>query len=88
MYLFYLSNFYATYLGHAFLTFPRPSCLKCQYRGTVSQADIKIGDFWGIKDSDEFWNPNGVSVIFVNTQKGLDILKMLDDFALFETTYT
>lgn len=80
-------NFYATYLGHAFLTFPRPSCLKCQYRGTVSQADIKIGDFWGIKDSDEFWNPNGVSVIFVNTQKGLDILKMLDDFALFETTY-
>ena len=80
-------NFYATYLGHAFLTFPRPSCLHCQYRGTSSMSDIKIGDFWGIKDSDEFWNPNGTSVIFVKTQKGLCALDKLEEFKLFETSY-
>lgn len=80
-------NFYATYLGHAFLTFPRPSCLHCQYRGRISMADIKIGDFWGIKDTDDFWNPQGVSVIMVKTKKGLDALARLDEFKLFETSY-
>ena len=80
-------NFYGTYLGHAFLTFPRPSCLHCQFRGTVSKADIKIGDFWGIKETDEFWNPYGTSVIFVRTKKGLDALNDLEEFKLFETSY-
>jgi coenzyme F420-reducing hydrogenase beta subunit len=52
-------------------------------------GDIRVGDFWGIKETDEYWNPNGVSCIFVRTEKGKDLLKMLpgEEFAMFKTDY-
>ena len=52
-------------------------------------ADFRVGDFWGIKERDEFWNPNGVSCIFVRTERGLALLKEMEKrgFKLFETDY-
>ena len=49
-------------------------------------CDIKVGDFWGIKDTDPYWNPKGVSVILAKTQKGVDALKALPNFLLCEIT--
>ena len=51
-------------------------------------CDIKVGDFLGIKDTDPYWNPKGVSVILAKTQKGLEALKTLTDFLLIEIDNT
>ena len=45
-------GFYGTYYGYGFTKFQRPSCSQCLYRGEVGRADIRVGDFWGIKKSD------------------------------------
>lgn len=84
-----VSTLFGTYIGYGFQVFNRPSCFSCQYRDTTGVGDIRVGDFWGIKDTDEFWNPNGVSGIYVRTEKGLDAVKRLEerDFKLFETDY-
>ena len=83
----FYKNHFGTYLGYGFLTFRRPSCYHCQYKQDTTYCDIKVGDFWGIKDSDPFWNPNGVSVILAKTQKGVSALEALTEFSLHETNY-
>lgn len=47
----------------------RPSCENCKYKVFPRVADITIGDFWGI-DFTEDEKKYGVSVAFVNTEKG------------------
>lgn len=83
------STLFGTYIGYGFQVFNRPSCFHCQYRDTVGVGDIRVGDFWGIKDTDEFWNPKGVSGIYVRTNKGLDAMFKLKgySFKVFETDY-
>lgn len=83
------NTLYGTYLGYGMQVYNRPSCFTCKFRGTHGVGDIRVGDFWGIKGSDPYWNPDGVSCIFVRTQKGMDALQMLDtaEFSLFETDY-
>ena len=84
----YYQNHFGSFLGYGFLNFRRPSCYHCQYKKNVSMCDIKVGDFWGIKITDPFWNPKGVSVILAKTQKGLNALKQLPNFYLCEIDYT
>lgn len=80
---------FGTYIGYGFQVFNRPSCFTCQYRDTTGVADIRVGDFWGIKESDEFWNPYGVSGIYVRTKKGIELINQLSEynFKIFETDY-
>lgn len=80
---------YGTYLGYGMQVYNRLSCFFCKYRDTNGVGDIRVGDFWGIKDTDKFWNPNGVSCIFIRNKKGLEALKLLNktEFKLFETDY-
>lgn len=85
--IFY-KNHFGTYLGHGFLTFRRPSCYSCQYKQNTTLCDIKVGDFWGIKDTDPFWNPKGVSVILAKAQKGMEALQSLKEFNLYEINHT
>ncbi len=84
----YFKNHFGTYLGYGFLTFRRPSCYHCQYKQNITMCDIKVGDFWGIKDTDPYWNPKGVSVILAKTQKGIDELESLKEFNLYEIDHT
>ena len=84
--IFY-KNHFGTYLGYGFLTFRRPSCYHCQYKQNTTYCDIKVGDFWGIKNTDPFWNPKGVSVILAKTQKGVTTLEALKEFQLYEVDY-
>lgn len=49
----------------------RESCYNCQFRSFKRPSDITIADFWGIKDTmPELDDDRGVSLIFVNSQKG------------------
>ena len=80
---------YGTYLGYGLQVFNRPSCFDCPFRGTNGVGDIRAGDFWGIKETDPFWNPEGVSCVFVRTDAGAAALKLFhdDEMFLYETDY-
>jgi coenzyme F420-reducing hydrogenase beta subunit len=73
------SPFYSSYLGFGFLHFSRPSCYSCVYRGKNSYADLKIGDLWGAKKGNGYWNPNGMSCVLSLTDKGTKIMELLSD---------
>lgn len=83
------NTLYGTYLGYGMQVYNRPSCFSCKFRGTNGAGDIRVGDFWGIKESDPYWNLNGVSCVFVRTQAGMKAFELLnsDEFVLFETDY-
>lgn len=52
----------------------RESCYKCKYANTDRVGDITLADFWGIeKISSNFYSEEGVSLVFINTQKGAKI---------------
>lgn len=58
----------------------RPSCYKCTAKNGTSGSDLTIADFWGIqKYYPEFDDDKGVSLVFVHTNKGESILKILKD---------
>lgn len=84
-----IASLYGTYYGFGSQMFNRPSCYQCQYRGQTGVADIRIGDFWGIKQTDPYWNPKGVSVIYVRSDKGVLYLNQLkqNGFCLHEVDY-
>ncbi len=56
----------------------RPSCEKCRFACSDRPGDITLGDYWGIeKIIPEFNSLKGISLVRLNTDKGLF---MLDDF--------
>lgn len=83
------NTLFGTFLGYGMQVYNRPSCFQCKFRGMNGTGDIRVGDFWGIKETDPYWNPAGVSCIFVRTQKGLDVVNTLKNygFALYEVDY-
>ena len=50
-------------------------------------ADITLGDYWGCTPEDIFYNPSGVSVIFIHTEKGKSLLEGVRDLGLTETEF-
>ena len=84
-----LTTLFGSYYGYGFQVYNRPSCFACRYRDKNGVADFRVGDFWGIKETDEFWNKDGVSCIFVRSARALEWLEKLQQsgFALFETQY-
>ena len=55
-------------VAHAYL---RPCCHNCQFKMVKRTADIMLGDFWGIEDTDSKLDDNlGTSVVLINTEKG------------------
>lgn len=49
----------------------RPSCSVCKYTTLPRQADISIGDFWGISNhKPEMTDAQGTSLVIVNSGKG------------------
>lgn len=75
----YQERFSETDLGIAFYKVARPPCTQCQFKGDNHKGDLCIGDFWGVNSKMEGWNPNGVSVMLIQTPKGNVLLEMLDD---------
>lgn len=57
----------------------RPSCYRCKCKNGVSHSDITLADYWGVRTLlPEFADDEGVSLVFVNTDKGRSLLNGLD----------
>jgi hypothetical protein len=66
----------------------RDSCYHCYFKNKEFQrvSDLTLGDYWGCeKEEPEFFDKNGVSLALVNTQKGLVLLKSMQDYEIKET---
>lgn len=64
----------------------RPSCYNCQFANIYRPGDLTLADFWGIEKNDASFNDNrGVSLVLVNTEKGMQIFEQTKkDFSFFE----
>lgn len=61
--------------GHLFV---RESCYDCQYKQIPRNADITLGDFWGIEPDER--NPNlemGTSLVMINSDQGKELFNSL-----------
>lgn len=58
----------------------RPSCYTCKFVDYNRCSDFTIGDYWNInKFHPEFYNKDGVSLILIQTNKGLDIFNAIKE---------
>ena len=56
----------------------RKSCYHCAYKTKARQSDITLADFWGIeKILPEMDDDQGVSLIIVQSQKGIEVLNQV-----------
>lgn len=63
----------------------RNSCNNCQYKGNGHNSDIIIGDLWGASNElQKAANYKGVSAVILNSDKGIDIFKKIEDKFKFE----
>lgn len=61
-------NFMNLYLKNIIL---RESCYNCSYKDKFNQADLILGDYWGIEVvNKDFYDENGVSLLIINSNKG------------------
>lgn len=67
----------------------RPGCYNCKFKELNSTCDIKLGDFWQIKQiHPKFYDYNGVSIIMVNSETGLKIYNEIkDNLVIKESNY-
>ena len=76
--------FHAGYLKGLFY---RPSCGECKFASMPRVADMTLADFWKYKGKYTALYPDlGVSLITVNSPKGLELLEMSCDLLDYETT--
>jgi len=68
----------------------RETCYKCKYAGGSRQGDFTMGDYWGIeKAHPEIDTRHGVSVLLVNSEKGMGLLEKLSSYlVLTPSTYS
>lgn len=78
---------YNTEYGYAFSAMGLKRCYLCKFKGNDRTGDIMIGDFWGVRESDQSYNQRGVSVIFAETSKGLAFVKGTLGIKLFAITF-
>ena len=58
----------------------RPSCYSCISKENNTSSDFTLGDYWGIEKQGIIHDDDkGVSILFVNSPKGIEILKDLSD---------
>lgn len=48
----------------------RPSCLDCRFKTIPRLTDLTLGDFWGIRAEEVDGIEKGVSLVFINSEKG------------------
>lgn len=61
----------------------RQSCLGCRFGSINRVGDITIGDFWNLNVNYDQWT-KGVSLLFVNTHKGADLVANSRDKMLID----
>lgn len=59
----------------------RESCYICKYASGTREGDFTMGDYWGVKKAHpEIKAEKGVSVLLVNTKKGVDLINYLEEY--------
>lgn len=65
----------------------RPSCGNCKYTNTRRPGDFTIADFWGIEKAVPGFDDNkGVSLVFLNTEKGRELFETVADNIEFKSS--
>ena len=50
------------------------ACFNCKFTSQDRVSDLTVSDFWGIEnDNPDFEDKLGVSMVLVNSQKGMDL---------------
>ena len=63
----------------------RYCCSNCKYKNLSKNADITLGDFWGIdKICNDFADNTGVSLVIINTQKGNQLFNHIIDHIIYK----
>lgn len=57
----------------------RPSCLDCKFKNIPRLTDLTFGDFWGISASEVDDIDKGVSLLFINSEKGNKLWSSVSD---------
>ena len=74
---FFEFSYYNSYLKYNIFN---DACYECQYARQERIGDITLGDFWGIqKYNDSLNDKDGVSLLSVNTQKGMEAIETTRD---------
>lgn len=70
--------FYRSDYGYALSVYSRLACYNCRFKGHGHPADLILGDYRGLSKHDVRFNPLGVSVFIVRTEKGNRLMSKLD----------
>lgn len=66
----------------------RPSCSSCSAKSGSSNSDITIADFWGIWNVNlDMYDDKGTSMLFINTDKGRQVLPSKELVKYSESDY-
>lgn len=58
----------------------RPCCGECRYASHNRISDFTVADYWGVEKYDsDFYDSAGVSLLFLNRQRSLEILEILQE---------
>jgi coenzyme F420-reducing hydrogenase beta subunit len=74
---------YESDFGYAFQVYKRSACYNCQFKGDLHKADLTLGDYWGCTKNMKEFNQFGVSVMFVRTTKGEELIQVLENSDTF-----
>ncbi|MCD6184844.1 MAG: Coenzyme F420 hydrogenase/dehydrogenase, beta subunit C-terminal domain [Deltaproteobacteria bacterium] len=80
----YSKDFFLNFFGLGLSL--RKSCYQCPFATLSRATDISLGDFWGIKSWPE-QHKNGVSLIIVHSEKGLDFLRRTKGLEIHSATW-
>ncbi len=65
----------------------RPSCTECRFKSFSSGSDIMLADYWGYDTKfKEFDNNTGVSLVFINSDKGRKLFEFIKKDIKLEKT--
>lgn len=65
----------------------RPSCYECKFKEIPRISDITLGDCWGVeKRMPEMDDDKGTSVVVINSQKGMQLWKAIDNRIISKET--
>lgn len=71
----YIEPLSTTSFYKLFIVLKLEACFSCKFKGENRKSDITIGDYWGIPQDREYYNPLGNSVVVVHNKKGKEILE-------------
>ena len=67
----------------------RESCYRCAFRGDRHNADLTLGDFWGVdKICPELYDDKGTSLVVIQTEKGQRMLDSCKKLKRQETDFS